>query len=555
MIDTNTVLLEAVYNAALETRNKFSNPVFGLNTSDACDRVPWTSSNEFIRAFESQYDLTRKELTATTNKNSKTYQALSNQLVSLVETLCYLYSQLLEWINNSPNTNNNKQRNGAEVAGVYTERRGGWLRQIVEVGHKESALGIAEKFQIHRSSVEILVDDWKLASSSGNNQRAQEYLQRLDKYISYFGFDFASVLYQYLGETNQLKALLTLFPEYHQTYLKQFFSSKRYANISWAHDVELGNYFEAGKTLSEAASKTSDEFSSNKKLKLSLAKLNVLAGKENRQTFGVVDGSDALLNEIGSQIQVISIQEALEYQFAGGYNNDSIFNWVQERGTESLAKVVQRAHERLSQQRTLTVEELIDVLTLIGSDTRDARFNFYRALRLCKIAELTPERKAFNEKLIWRRLLLSDDWDSVMNTKKKSDEKVQKTTEKTLLYQTLESALAEDEQETINTDLVLNLESLIDIVPSGNEKILEERFPYASKELLQGIFDDLEKEKGLLKELIYQRELASWTKGIFTRVYTINGKGSLNKKLSDNTPPSLNVESMDVDDGEQMDTS
>lgn len=532
--DTNMVLLESIYHSALNVRNAYMGPVFELAATDVSKEVPWASTNTMIRVFESQYDMTRRAFNALTKKDDRIMGILGDQLVYLVETLCVMNSQRLKWSANSG-------EKSTEIWQAYSEARGGWLKQLVDAGYKDSAIRIAEQFQIYRSLVEILLEDWSIARNRGDRAGEHAQVQRLNHYMDVFQYEFAATLYQYLVETKQLKALLTMFPQYTSTYLDKFLSTQRHINISWAHNVRMGDYLSAGKALNDASRSSVEDIATNKKLKLSIAKLSLLASGQKKQ-------QESLLMDIENQIKAVDVENEISKQLSAE-SYESLFKYVDERNADGLAQVLKRALGRMDNGRALSVEELIDILTLTYVDRTDSRARFYWALQLCASSELPDARRPYNERLIWRRLFLSDNWEDILKTKNKSDSKVKVMTEKTILFTTL--SLAVNEQSLVNEQFLEDPLSAAE--PEPSESILSARYGYANEELQASILKDTQTEGVLLQTLVDHLDFASWTQGISSRLYTISkdaAEGRKKRALRLSTAPVL---SSSVDsDGDQV---
>ena len=346
------------------------------------------------------------------------------------------------------------------------------MRSLVSCGHKLDARQIAEVYQIYRTLVEILVDDLRVEQASGNGTTvvAIGLVEKLREYIVAFGYDFTKVLYQYYIETKQLKSLLKQFPEFNG-YLEKFFESGKYGRVSWIHDLSVGQYVNVAKTLSKVSS-TQEGSTVNKRLELSIAKLSSLASGDN------TGASIVLREQIDSQMEVVNIQEAIYNQVLPHISKNDIYvaelyHDLTKLGLPTLITVLQRALQRLANKNSLSVEELIDILTLIDIDTKDSELNFFRALQLLSLptTKLSEGRILLNKQLIWRRLYLKDEyvykiyifliltfcsWKKLVSTSKKSDASVKSATEKTILYKTLHASFENCKCCSFNSTFCVN---------------------------------------------------------------------------------------------------
>jgi nuclear pore complex protein Nup133 len=496
--ETNTVCLQSIYDSALGIRNNYYGPVYGLSLDDYPKKEPWTSKIDLMQAFEAQYEITRKV------PNPKA--VVKNQLVCLVESLCSMYEGRVRWLQ-SRGPEEKQETDTMEKK--YIEKRNNWLETLVRIDYKDAAIKIAEQYHIYRSLAEIMVQDWKDARTAHEEEIASAIKERLHIYMDKFGYQFAYTLFQYLVEVGQLKVLLTEFPAF-DDYLEKYLSTGKHGKISWVHDISKRDYAKASRTLAHVGL-YSEEFNSNKKLQLSLAKLTALACDEQN-----------LVQEVDKQIDIVQIQDSLVSQISAriGDKPTEYEIYTDPLKTSKLHKpfipVLQRGLLRIVQKRALGIDELIDTLTLLPS-SREQAHNFYRAFKLLSLSGAeTDLHSRLNEKIIWRRLILVDDWSAIVNTKQKSDKKMREITENTVLYRTL-LLIAEDEiLSSFGSQILEDPKGLIDLTSSSDW--IANRYSFADERLQLGIAESFDLETTKIESLINDFGLASWTKGIYSRI-------------------------------------
>jgi nuclear pore complex protein Nup133 len=505
VLETNEAILGALYNAAFKIRDAYKASSYYLFPEDFCEVAPWTSTPEIINVVESQYRATMKYV-----RDDQTKKA-QHQLIMLVETLCIVYSERLDWL---VKAGDKYISQGRMLSEKYTDQCGDWIRLLVELDYVDDAIRISEKFELYRSLVELLVPRWNMAKSAGDLPRERKVHDMIDEYLSRYGSNFANVMYQYLLETKDLKTLLNEFSNYHM-YLDDLFAKGRQGRISWVRDIRKGDYGRASKSLANVAFQM--ELSNyNQRLQLSIAKLSALAtGKTDNDT-------KYLVGEINGRIQVIDIQEQIRTQIqevirrdGEGYQiySDSLTKHLRDRGAIAQLEIVKRCLSRLVEQQALTGEELVDVLTSIDCNTENSKLNFYLALKLISISAVKDSQ--LNEKLVWRRLLLRDDWNSVVDTKKKSDAKVAVVTEGTLLFKTLATAADNGILSQLSKRLLLD-PKLTETNLSHTE--LQTRYPSADDSTLGRLGAEFAQESDTIASLSKELGLASWTKSIYLQV-------------------------------------
>lgn len=403
--EVNGILITALAQGAFKTRELLTE-YLGLSVNDYSLISPWTGSRELIGAYESQYDITSKRI-STLKKHDTYYDTLSLQLATIARTVCELYSERIRWC--AAEGTDNSKREGLELTQTYKERRGSWMKNLVTFGHKRDAQKIAESYHIYQTLVETLVSDLRDEQTSGNGAGvvAVGLIETLRNYLGVFGYGFAKVLYQYYIETKQLKSLLKEFPEF-DSYLEKFFASGNYARISWIHDLSIGNYTEVAQTLTKLSATQGSTV--NQRLELSIAKLSVLASGN------ATGGAIVLKEQIESQMQFTIIREAAHTQVLLCMSSNEIMMDRLSQGLEklecpALISTLRRALGRLENKSSLSVEELIDILTLIDIDTSLSELNFFYALQLLSLptTKLSESRMTLNLQTIWRRLFLKDE--------------------------------------------------------------------------------------------------------------------------------------------------
>lgn len=413
--EINGIILVSIPGSAYNIRKTFSSKYFDLTEDSYCSLEPWTATKEVLSVFENQYEQTVKVLESIVSSDQQ-YSILSSQLISIVATLCEIFTERIKWLKFLQT--DSSQRESTKLAQDYKMKQGGWIRNLAKFGHKQEAQIISEQYRIYRSLAEILGEDYRTEVKKAGDMDSVQSLGiifKLQEYIANFGYDFASVLFQYYVETQQLKSLLKQFPQYND-YLERFLESGNYGRFSWIHDLLVGNNSKAASTLLNVSIE-SEGLNKNKRLQLSIAKLSALASGETDTNNGV------LYERINSQLAVVDIQDAIYNQIELNINKssngsqatvytDNIDEFLNSHNMNHLKSVLRRTLNRIVNKQTLKTEELVDVLTLMGgSDSNDARLNFFRAMKLIYLptANLTESQIKFNLQLIWRRLYLRDE--------------------------------------------------------------------------------------------------------------------------------------------------
>ncbi len=98
---------------------------------------------------------------------------------------------------------------------------------------------------------------------------------------------------------------------------------------------------------------------------------------------------------------------------------------------------------RLVAREALDVEDLVDTLTLMDNipdakaDNELMDTRYFSALKLLRLSTTAGEGRQLYEKIIWRRCMIQDDWESINRTELKDDTQVEVETGATALFKTL----------------------------------------------------------------------------------------------------------------------
>lgn len=445
----------------------------------------WTSQISVIQALVIQFSICQRLVGGLKQGQGRDLQ---DQIVGLAGLNCRLFEDYF-----AATPESSKERESMQQK--YKSSRPQWLKFLVEIGRTESALEIGERFKDYQTLIEICHDQGETAN---DEDVINTVVRRVEWYLHTFGYDFATVLWEYYISHRQFWNLLHQFPSYRQ-YLTKFFEDGRYPNVSWMNDVVLGNYDRAAKTLL-AVQETRIE---KRKVQLSIAKLSFLVDQ------------DTVPDHVERQIQYSLILDSMLIELRETANNaldttaaielccNRFIPPVSPRNVDRPGLL--RGHiTKLWNGEILSPGEAIDYLT-----TRNEP-NFFEALRVWAHSELPEAVSAFLEHLIWRRCFIADDWSRLaVDTTAKSDASVERATVQTHLFRSVDASVAYDLAPPIR-------------FPGPGQVYFVERqvMPWpavAAKEVTL-----LRKEYGLENELLDRYEagadLPSWHAGIVRTV-------------------------------------
>jgi nuclear pore complex protein Nup133 len=440
----------------------------------------WTSTHLVSETAKKLTDLAfslAKEYWHTTGGEGIPDAELVNKVrkenVQLVDLCTRSTVERLRWLLAQEDRKIRNQGEHLTIAHIRTQEV--QIYRLAEVDLVGPAIKLAEKHKVFPTLVALVVEelhrtDGVLNAMIVNHEdeaaiaeltRRREVLkEQFGDYYKLFGTSFANALYKYYVSRGELFALLHDNDE-HQQYLTNFLRSKpEYAKVAWIHEVSREKDFDrAAKTLLDLGLRKERDLWS-KKVELSIGKLARLAGKSYSEAGGLLipDGGLTELEETQKQLSLIDIQdrvfshiypaisaaidEKAEVQLAlEVYGNKSLV------GKEAFSRLLEENMDRLVTHQALDALSLIDLLTLMGENTKPEEpgaidgEEFYLALQALKSSTLDKEERSLTERVIWRRCMLRDDWSAINNTDLKDDQQVSDQLRRTALYATLRACI------------------------------------------------------------------------------------------------------------------
>lgn len=428
--------------------------------------------------------------------------ALSKAYPKLVFLSCLTHTERAHWLLAQDSAAVNKS--GETLMDHFVnDIRPQQLLGTAEVGQAFAGMDVAEKLQDVKSLVDLILHELQFAPDDREYQfmkgpgqmRADKYAKELkDKVEGYFqklGSKFADAFFSAQVEDGQLADLLEKDFGKSRELTKFLRSDPECFKMCWLNDVIAEkDLLHAGKALMAVAQNKELNIWS-KHAELSIAKLSLLASKPGTLEFKE-DGSlnvdsdpedlaDALLKLNQTERQTAKIQEDLYNHlrptFALALNDADgkvaaameVFGQFAVDGRPCLQRLLDLGFHALYESEVITIPILINVLTLIDNVTSATREEpepavdirtreFSMALHLLDSSQLCNslvdeeiQQGEMLKKLIWKRLFIRDNWDTVNDTKGKSDEASREQIQETLLYATLRDGLRECEYLTITS--------------------------------------------------------------------------------------------------------
>ncbi|KAK9238985.1 Nup133 N terminal like-domain-containing protein [Lipomyces kononenkoae] len=278
--EANEFLLTVLSSSAYVIRSHYKESIFKLSNAWAVT-APWTSTFDILNSLSRQFEVTKTVCTslweasdASDEQVATNLRDLCDQLVGLAQALCRAYEERISFCEAAES----RREQAENLKRAYVEQRPGWLKPLLAFGCGEQAFQLGEQYRDFRTLAEMCREEkMQLDEYSDEASRlAKEKLAiRTKYYFDTYGYEFAQTLYQYYVDAGYTSELFISFPDYRE-YLERFLSDRKYDRVAWIHDIQTGDFINAGKKLVNVAEKMEDPLS-NKRLQLSIAKLCLIS--------------------------------------------------------------------------------------------------------------------------------------------------------------------------------------------------------------------------------------------------------------------------------------
>ncbi|KAH7356516.1 Non-repetitive/WGA-negative nucleoporin C-terminal-domain-containing protein [Rhexocercosporidium sp. MPI-PUGE-AT-0058] len=398
----------------------------------------------------------------------------------------------------------------------------------------DKAIALAEKHEILPTLASLL--QWELNGSRVRSRqpglsdeevdallnRANQMRAAVRRLFTKFGARWANAFFEHEIEVGAMEQLLDEWTE-EQKYLTKFLRSKpEYARVSWINDVTRENDLETASSALLGLGLNHEQDMWCKKIELSLGKMSFLATQRYSQADGAIpDEGQKQLTSVSNQLGLIKIQKQI-FDFvlpsiaAALDENAEVQLALEAHGNKRLRKqpmltrLLQDSMSRLVKQEAMNASELIDLLTLIGSqvETLDQEEflgrRFFLALEVTRRGIVGKEEQLLMQRIIWRRCMLNDDWAQINNTVDKDEQQHSEQLKKTALYQTSYLCFKNRFFENKNMKPMDPTEVL-----GAGVSDVEERFTPLDASIKESIIGDMQAEDDLL-ELQGKHRLGQW---------------------------------------------
>lgn len=367
---------------------------------------------------------------------------------------------------------------GKLVLNASVQVREQQITKVADLMLVEEAIKVAEKHRVFSTLASLLIDelvDLGLRVEYLDNggfleaedresllAQIQTIETRTSEYINRYREDFTNAMYRcYLGK-GELHALVSDTTG-KNAYLSDFLRSRpELSRLTWINEVHASKDFDRASDVLLRLAHDEERDAWSKKVQLSIGKLARLTGRNYSQKEGLIipDGGSADLVPTNKELAVLGLQE-----MASRYIGPVIAGAIDEKAElelagqvfgnkslgEGLADLLAERLLQLISHKAMSAFELIDLLTLINTRRQGGEEHiglgyfggqeFYMALQALQSGDLDREERDRQQKIIWRRCILHDDWEKLNDTTDKNDRDVKERLQNTALYSTLRACM------------------------------------------------------------------------------------------------------------------
>lgn len=489
----------------------------------------WTSTANIVERVKTMTDVSRELACLGEDDDANEGDPLPDLVLKLaadnprqVQICCQTYIERFRWLQSRPDPE--RKVFGEKLKQAHFAVRKALFKSLPDVGQQEKAIDLAEKYRDMDALADIIEGEM-LSAESDETVRLLE--ERIYSYFVTFGKKWSSAFFKKHLDGGKAVGILNGNANFRK-YLTQFLRHQpEYAKLGWIHEVgSEQSYVAAAEDLMLAQRQETNLWS--RKVSLSMSKLSFLAATGKGQ---VKDKSAKdITRTIDQDLALLAIQEKL-----CNYVKPTIRNALDAEaevdlalqkygsnvhGKSTLRHSLERHFRKMLSLEVLPPDALIDTLTLVGGDGAspdnegfiDSRFFYaFKVLRLASSETSDSAFKELQERIIWRRCMIQDDWKAINHTELKDDAQAEVETGATALFKTLREGFRTgfwNKSEPLPPAKVLEAGTSIEALRISSH--------YASmpENALAVLAQDLEKEDELLEMYMEEGRLEERWKGV-----------------------------------------
>ncbi|KAI6801197.1 hypothetical protein KC348_g9246 [Hortaea werneckii] len=459
----------------------------------------------------------------------------------LIQICCLLYKERIDFLCTRHDKKDVNQ--GKLLLRNFSAERHDQFRALTLIGAAEQGMLLAERYRDMHTLTELIVMESQYfleelhSSDLHPDQKAvcQEHLEQIEKrisrYFDKFGDEWANAFFDEAFSGSRAGMMLDEAQNHWREALTRYLRAEPgRARICWLNDI-LGEkaYGHAGTVLSESAAEQETRLWA-KKVELSMGKLSLLAAQEGKASRPPAAELRHIIQRPQRELRIVDVQERLtahvRSEVISALDSQAELELVIKRfgtrtqGFDSLNRLLETLLERLLSNHVLSVDELIDVLTLMDSvvapheaersDRSLEGQEFVLALQALEAAAPSMDPARFHTllQLIWKRCFVSDDWAKITTaqTKKgKTDAEAKTALRQTVAWRTFFHLFTSQVLDDDSAVRVLAPNECLGAACKSED--LAHRFP---GDLLDHLLHDNRVQDELLAGFVADRRLDQW---------------------------------------------
>ncbi|ORY03958.1 Non-repetitive/WGA-negative nucleoporin C-terminal-domain-containing protein [Clohesyomyces aquaticus] len=445
-----------------------------LKPGKGYDLLPqfWTSTHNLVSCLRSLSDVGRNMAAENFEQGTREEQAMKigRDNARMVKLCCQSHIERSQWM--LEHSDPRKVDAGMKLRAEYDIKvQPLHIYGLLEIGLVTEAMNLAENYRDMPTLARLIWDEHRYlthhkATTSSKMEEAEcqvklnRISERISRYFDTYGEDWAEAYYsRYIAEHKASR--LFMKDIVNQTALTKFLrADPSRAKLSWINSVLREKDYKGAGAALFGTWKKQESNAWCKKVELSISKLSLLAQQQEapsandseadlhfmamfKKTTGeselsldldTVDPVQRLLSRAEEQLEYAGIQDKLYQRIqpivSGALDSDSAIQLlIDEFGQGKLTdrpahqQLLRQGFEDMINNRVMEPALLVDVLTLMtyeeGDAPRDALESneFAFALRALALSWNDMDRTTRDStlRIIWKRLLIRDDW-AAMNT-------------------------------------------------------------------------------------------------------------------------------------------
>ncbi|KAK0937566.1 hypothetical protein LTR29_010899 [Friedmanniomyces endolithicus] len=517
----------------------------------------WTSTNLMLKASADIPKQSRRFAKMFYEREASSGKSLAVEKVEhialanpgLIQICCQVYEERIHWL--ASRSSPQEQERARQMRQTYEQDRYEQFRALASIGVAEQGMLLAEKYRDMLTLTELVVGESQyyveeLRSNKNMSPEErdvalammQQVTERIGRYFDKFGDDWANAFFDQAFAGSRAGYMLEEAQKHWQQALTRYLRAepnrRAKTRICWINDVTAErDYVHAGEALCEAAVETETRVWA-KKVELGMGRLALVAAQEDGSGVSAPPGLEELALKPGRELRVLGVQEKLyghvRIECVGALDRDAELQLAMDtfgkRAGEygALGQLLTVNLDQLLHHQVLSVEELIEVLTLMDCHTYEDRIDrpetnlegteFAQALYALDAAAPGMPQARFETllQLIWKRCYIHDDWTALT---KASAEK--SSTDSSVMVQLRDTAPWRTYFDLHDSGFLTRSDCRIRVLEPSEcldaacrPEDLACRFP--NRELLDPILQDNQVQDEVLQGYVADRALDDWAK-------------------------------------------